>query len=62
MGYIDDICEIDPTGERPPQAMIAFDTTWLASHALRNQRNALAQGAPSQWIVSLSASVLGKGS
>ncbi|KAF8533829.1 hypothetical protein BDD12DRAFT_863334 [Trichophaea hybrida] len=27
MGYIDDICEIDPTGERPPQAIIAFDTT-----------------------------------
>jgi hypothetical protein len=27
MGYIDDICEIDPTGERPPQTMIAFDTT-----------------------------------
>lgn len=27
MGYIDDICEIDPRGQRPPQAMISFDTT-----------------------------------
>ena len=27
LGFIDDICELDPTGELPPQAIMTFDTT-----------------------------------